>query len=39
MAAKKTTKKLRQGKKMGSIKPLDIVISKTADKGSPNLMS
>jgi hypothetical protein len=39
MAAKKTARKLRQGKKMSSVKPLDIVITKTTDKGSTNLMS
>jgi len=38
MAAKKATKKLRQGKKMSSVKPLsEIVITKTFDKASVNV--
>jgi hypothetical protein len=37
MTAKKTTKKLQQGKKMGSVKPLsEIVITKYSDRPSPN---
>lgn len=36
MASKKTTKKL-QGKKMGSVKPLEIVITKPTDVASPKL--
>jgi hypothetical protein len=37
MPAKRATKKLRQGKKMGSVKPLsEIVITKYSDKPSPN---
>jgi hypothetical protein len=37
MTAKRATKKLRQGKKMGSVKPLsEIVITKYSDKPSPN---
>ena len=35
MTAKKTTKKLRHGKKIGSVKPLsEIVITKTVDRPS-----
>jgi len=38
MAAKKATKKLRQGKKIGSVKPLsEFVITKTFDKASVNV--
>jgi hypothetical protein len=36
MTVKKSTKKLRQGKKMSSVKPLsEFVITKTADVPSP----
>lgn len=38
MASKKTSKKLRKGQKMGSVKPLDIVITKSTDQPSPGLM-
>lgn len=38
MAAKKTTKKLQQGKKMSRVKPLtELVITKTIDKASVNV--
>jgi hypothetical protein len=36
MASKKTSKKLGKGKKMGNIKPLEMVISKHVDGSSPN---
>jgi len=36
MASKKTSKKLRQGKKMGTVKPLEFVITKSTDSSSPN---
>ena len=37
MAAKKNTKKLRQGKKMGNVKPLEIVVTKPTDGAGNNL--
>lgn len=37
MASKKSTKKLRQGKKMGKVKNLEFVIQKVSDKSSPIL--
>lgn len=38
MAAKKTTKKLRQGKKMSRVKPLsEFVVTKAIDKASLNV--
>jgi hypothetical protein len=40
MAAKKATKKLRQGKKMRRVKPLsEFVITKAIDKASVNVAS
>jgi hypothetical protein len=39
MAAKKTTKKLRKGKKMGSVKTLsEFSITKTTDGASPTIL-
>lgn len=34
MASKKSTKKLNKGKKMDNVKPLEIVVTKLADKSS-----
>jgi hypothetical protein len=36
MASKKTSKKLRKGKKMGAVKNLDFAFTKHMDAASPN---
>jgi hypothetical protein len=36
MAPKKAPKKLRHGKKMSQVRPLEFVVNKLQDKSSPN---